>query len=138
PSEATPQWRSPPLPRPESALLGDYYHCNPVHADLVAADDTSRLLTGIVHNGQTLPGLVGNEYERVDLSVPTPRPIEVLFHSPLVCGGRPDFADTTYYSVPDGAGVFAAGTQYWICALGPNCTPDHDDATAGEAIRAIR
>ncbi|MFD2416805.1 N,N-dimethylformamidase beta subunit family domain-containing protein [Amycolatopsis pigmentata] len=137
PLEATPEWRSPPFPRPESVLLGSFYQCNPVHADLRVADEDNWLLTGIVHNGQKLPGLVGNEYQRVDLSVPTPRPIEVLFHSPVVCGGRPDFADTTYYSVPGGAGVFAAGTQYWICALGPHCTPDHDDATAGEAIRAI-
>ena len=137
PLEATPEWRSPPFPRPESVLLGDFYHCNPVHADLQAAEDTSWLLTGIVHNGQRLPGLVGNEYERVDLSVPTPRPIEVLFHSPLTCGGRADFADTSYYTTPSGAAVFAAGTQYWICALGPGCDADHDDATAHEAITAI-
>ncbi|HVW41799.1 MAG TPA: N,N-dimethylformamidase beta subunit family domain-containing protein, partial [Amycolatopsis sp.] len=137
PLEATPEWRSPPYPRPESVLLGDYYHCNPVHADLRVADEGNWLLAGIVHDGQTLPGLVGNEYERVDLAVPTPRPIEVLFHSPLTCGGRPDFADTSYYTTPSGAGVFAAGTQYWICALGPACAADHDNATAHEAITAI-
>ena len=39
-------------------------------------------------DGQVLPGLIGNEYERVDLRVPTPRPIEVLFHSPVTCGGQ--------------------------------------------------
>ncbi|GHF66719.1 hypothetical protein FHX82_006551 [Amycolatopsis bartoniae] len=137
PLEATPEWRSPPFPRPESVLLGDFYHCNPVHADLRAVDDTNWLLTGIVQNGQQLPGLVGNEYERVDLSVPTPRPIEVLFHSPLTCGGRADFADTSYYTTPSGAAVFAAGTQYWICALGPGCEADHDDKNAGKAISDI-
>ena len=137
PLEATPEWRSPPFPRPESVLLGDFYHCNPVHADLRVADDANWLLTGIVHNGQTLPGLVGNEYERVDLTVPTPRPIEVLFHSPLTCGGHPDFADTSYYTTPNGAAVFAAGTQYWICALGPRCAADGDDRTAHDAITAI-
>jgi hypothetical protein len=39
-----------------------------------------------VHAGQTLPGVVGIEYSSVDLDTPTPRPIEVLFHSPVVCG----------------------------------------------------
>lgn len=137
PLEATPEWRSPPFPRPESVLLGDFYQCNPVHAGLRAADDANWLLTGVVHNGQTLPGLVGNEYEEVDLSVPTPRPIEVLFHSPVTCQGRPGFADTSYYGTPSGAAVFAAGTQYWICALGPGCAADRDDPVAHQAISAI-
>jgi hypothetical protein len=137
PAEATPEWRSPPMPRPESVLLGNYYHCNPAHADLVVADQGSWLLAGIVHNGQKLPGLVGNEYESVDLSVPTPRPIQVLFHSPVTCQGRPDFADVTYYTVPSGAGVFSAGTQWWICALDQNCPQDNRDATAHAAITAI-
>ncbi|WP_255637984.1 N,N-dimethylformamidase beta subunit family domain-containing protein [Amycolatopsis sp. DSM 110486] len=69
--------------------------------------------------------------------VPTPRPIEVLFHSPLTCGGRSDFADTSYYTTPSGAAVFAAGTQYWICALGLGCAADRDDTTAHRAITAI-
>ncbi|MCE0768195.1 hypothetical protein LWC35_35660 [Pseudonocardia kujensis] len=121
PLEATPQWRDPPHPRPESVLLGNFYQCNPAQADLVVADAGSWLLAGLVRDGQRLPGLVGNEYERVDLRVPTPRPIEVLFHSPVTCRGRPDFADATWYSVPSGAGVFSAGTQYWICGLDPAC-----------------
>jgi hypothetical protein len=137
PLEATPQWRSPPFPRPESVLLGNYYQCNPVHGDLVAADDTHWLLTGIVRNGQKLPGLVGNEYERVDLTVPTPRPIEVLFHSPVTCRGRADFADASYYTTPSGAAVFSAGTQYWICALDPGCPQDGGDRTAHDAVSAI-
>ncbi|HET6500173.1 MAG TPA: N,N-dimethylformamidase beta subunit family domain-containing protein [Amycolatopsis sp.] len=137
PLEATPEWRSPPFPRPESVLLGNFYHCNPVHADLRVADEGSWLLAGIVHNGQTLPGLVGNEYERVDLAVPTPRPIQVLFHSPLTCGGQADFADASYYTAPGGAAVFSAGTQYWICALGPHCAADHDDPAARQIVSAI-
>jgi hypothetical protein len=123
PAEATTQWRSPPDPRPESVLLGNFYQCNPVQGDMVAADQDNWLLTGIVTNGQVLPGMIGNEYERVDLRVPTPRPIEVLFHSPVTCGGRHDFADATYYSTPSGAAVFSAGTQQWICGLEPACNP---------------
>ncbi|NIH81342.1 N,N-dimethylformamidase beta subunit family domain-containing protein [Amycolatopsis viridis] len=137
PMEATPEWRSPPFPRPESVLLGNYYQCNPVHADLVTANEQNWLLSGIVHNGQHLRGLVGNEYERVDLSVPTPRPIEVLFHSPLTCGGKPDFADATYYTTASGAAVFSAGTQYWICGLDPGCPESGADPAVHTAVTAI-
>jgi hypothetical protein len=121
PAEATAQWRQPPLPRPESEVLGNFYQCNPAEADLVAVDPTNWLLAGLVGPDERLPRMVGNEYERVDLSVPTPRPIEVLFHSPVTCQHRNDFADTTYYTAAGGAGVFSAGTQYWICGLDPDC-----------------
>jgi hypothetical protein len=119
PLEATAQWRDPPYPRPESVLLGNFYRCNPVQADLVAVDPDNWLLSGLVTQGQVLPGMVGNEYENVDLAVPTPRPIEVLFHSPVTCHGRHDYADATYYTTTGGAAVFSAGTQYWIGSLEP-------------------
>jgi len=121
PAAATAQWRSEPDPRPESVLLGNFYRCNPASADMVAVDPANWLLSGLVTRGEKLPRLIGNEYERVDLDVPTPRPIEVLFHSPVRCGGMNDFSDVTYYSAPSGAGVFSAGTQYWICGLEPSC-----------------
>ncbi|MDN5918296.1 MAG: hypothetical protein L0I76_24900 [Pseudonocardia sp.] len=129
PAQATTQWRDPPDPRPESVLLGNFYQCNPADADMVAVDPGNWLLRGVVTDGQHLPGLVGNEYERVDLDVPTPRPIEVLFHSPVRCGGRADHADVTYYTTPSGAGVFSAGTQYWICGLEPGCRGQDSSAT---------
>jgi len=121
PMDATQEWRSPPNPRPESVILGNFYRCNPVSADMVAAAPDSWLLHGIVAPGQRLPGMVGNEYSSVDLDVPTPRPLQVLFHSPLSCRGRAGFQDTTYYATPSGAGVFSSGTQWWICGLDPGC-----------------
>ncbi len=135
PLDATPEWRSPPFPRPESVLLGNYYECNPVQGDMIAADQDNWLLSGIVKNGQVFPGLIGNEYEAVDLSEPTPRPIEVLFHSPVVCQGRHGYSDATYYVAPSGAGVFSAGTQYWICGLDPLC--DKATANGGVVLKAV-
>src|ERR1700758_1555514 len=120
--DATPQWRDPPNPRPESVILGNFYQCNPVSADMVVAAADSWLLEGIVAPGQHLPGMVGNEYSAVDLEVPTPRPLQVLFHSPVSCRGHSGFQDTTYYTTPSGAGVFSSGTQWWICGLDPGCT----------------
>ena len=71
---------------------------------MVAVDPGNWLLSGVVTQGQVLPRLIGNEYERVDLRVPTPRPIEVLFHSPVTCGGTHDFADASYYTTPEWRG----------------------------------
>jgi len=138
PMDATQEWRSPPNPRPESALLGNIYKCNPVTADLVTADASSWLVKGILTDGQKLPGMVGNEYAQVDLAVPTPRPLEVLFHSPLTCNGVSGFADVTYYSAPSGAGVYSAGTQHWICGVDPHCPKAiANDGTVLHAISAI-
>jgi len=113
----TQEWRSPPTPRPESAILGNFYQCNPVSADLVVADPGNWLLAGIVTVGQKLPGMVGNEYSAVDLGVPTPRPLEVLFHSPLSCQHRPGFADVTYYTGLHEPGADAAGVVHIISAI---------------------
>lgn len=138
PMDATTQWRSPPFPRPESTLLGNFYQCNPAQADMIAADAGSWLTAGVVTIGQRLPALIGNEYERVDLRVPTPRPIEVLFHSPVICQGHPDFADVTYYTTASGAAVFSAGTQYWICALEPSCLRRYHPAVGIITTRLLK
>jgi hypothetical protein len=137
PAGATVQWRDGPVPRPESTILGNFYQCNPTQADLVVADPQNWLLAGIVQPGEHYTDLVGNEYERVDLTVPTPRPIEVLFHSPVRCGGKPDTADTTYYTAASGAAVFSAGTQYWICGLDPACARGARSPRTLPAISAI-
>jgi len=126
-ADVTGQWRYPPDPRPESVLTGVFYQSNPVHADLVVVNPGSWLLAGThTRVGSVLPGVVAPEFDRVDLSVPTPRPIEILTHSPLVVNGKPDFADSAYYTVPSGAAVFASGSIAWINSLqgggGPQST----------------
>jgi len=116
--------------------VGNTYKCFPGRAPLVAVDPANWLLTGIVHDRQALPGVVGIEYSGVDLSAPTPHPLEVLFHSPVVCGTthQHDFADAVYYTAPSGAGVFESGTQDWVCGMDPYCTgPAQADLRAHKA-----
>ena len=136
PPEATPDWRQPPYPRPESVLTGNYYSCFPGWADLVDADPDNWLLQGLVGDGEKLTGVVGIEYAKVNLSVPTPRPIEVLFHSPVLCGTthQREFSDAVYYTTPSGAGVFSTGTQGWVCGLDPGL-PRQPRATRGSPGR---
>lgn len=123
-SRVTSNWPSPPVPRPESTLTGTFYRSYPVTADMVVVAANSWIFAGTgVHNGSRLTGLVGSEFDRVDLAVPTPRPIEILFHSPVVVRGRPDVSDAAYYTTPSGAGVFDSGTASWVCAIENQCGP---------------
>lgn len=142
PRESTTQWRSHPVSQPESALIGGLYQCNPTHARLVVAPRLSWLTEGLgLHPGQALGTLVGPEYDRVDLSVPTPHPLQVLFHSPLVCHNDHPFrdaSDTTYYTAASGAGVFDAGTSKWVCAMDDTaCGPGWGDPATYAVVRAI-
>lgn len=133
PTHVTSEWRDAPDPKPESSLIGNYYECNPVKADMVIVDADAWMFQGTgITNGTRFKDLVQNEYDRVTPEAPTPDNIQVLAHSPLTCRGRPSFADMTYYTAPSGAGVFATGTLWWVRQLGPECAPSDVNASRPE------
>lgn len=114
----TADWREPPHARPENSLTGTLYESNPTSADYVVAEPGHWLLASTgVRRGARFPNLVGTEYDRVDGGRDTPRPIEILAHSRLVCRGVRSFADSAYYTAPGGAGVFNTGTMRWVESL---------------------
>ncbi|MGW2250784.1 N,N-dimethylformamidase beta subunit family domain-containing protein [Kitasatospora sp. NPDC001660] len=140
---ATTDFRAGPGADPESSMLGVIYDGYPVDAPYVvgAPDHWAFEGTGVAA-GASFPHLVGVEYDKVDTAFPVPRPIEVIAHSPVVCEGRHSHADTAYYTVPSGAGVFATGTMRWVETLdahGPGGTSaDHGiDARAGDLVRKV-
>jgi hypothetical protein len=139
-SETTQNWRDPPDPRPESVITGVFYECNPVSAPYVVFDPRNWIFAGTgVRRGTSFPGLVGPEYDRVNPAVPFPRPLEVLAHSPLTCDGTRTYSDSAYYTVPGGAGVFAAGTMRWVCAMRwPHCGHGVNRAASRFVDRATR
>ena len=122
-AQTTQQWRDPPDPRPESVITGVFYECNPVSDPYVVYDPSNWIFAGTgAYRGERFPGMVGPEYDRLNPGVPFPRPLEILAHSPLTCDGFSTFADSAYYTVASGAGVFASGTMRWVCAMqGPSC-----------------
>jgi len=125
PARVTTSWRDSPSPRPESSMIGNFYECNPVNADMVVGEASSWVFSGTgLKDGDKLAKLVGNEYDRVTPERPTPSDIEVLAHSPVVCRGAKSFSDVTYYTAPSGAGVFATGTFQMEAHMGPPCTDD--------------
>ncbi|MGO8891572.1 MAG: N,N-dimethylformamidase beta subunit family domain-containing protein [Streptosporangiaceae bacterium] len=115
----TGNWPTPPDPDPESSLIGQSYVCSVTsNFPMVVTDPGSWVWAGGgVHAGESLPGLVGPEFDQVNPAEPTPRPIEVLARSPVSCGAAPTYSDVSYYVAASGAGVFDAGTEDWICAL---------------------
>ena len=115
PALATTDYRLPPAPDPESSMTGVIYQGYPVDAPYVIHQPDHWLYAGTgAQQGQSFEHLVGVEFDRVNLGYPTPRPIEVLAHSPLISEGKPDHSDTAYYTTSSGGGVFASGTMRWV------------------------
>src|SRR3984885_1243790 len=108
----TSDWREPPVPDPESSLIGTTYEGYPAAAAYqVVAPDTWLFAGTGATGGTRLANLVGVEYDRVNPAYPVPRPIQVLSHSPLVCQGSSSFGDSAYYTHTGGAGVFTSGAR---------------------------
>jgi hypothetical protein len=127
PPLTTVNWREAPAARPESGMIGQQYECNPVSADMVIVDPTAWVFAGTnARPGQKLTATgspptpaVGSEYDRYDPNQQGPHNVQLLAHSPVVCHGKPSFADMTYYTASSGAAVLATGTINWIPKLTP-------------------
>ncbi len=125
---ATTDFRQHPGADPESSMTGVLYEGYPTDAPYVVHNADHWLFTGTgARRGDSFPHLVGVEYDRVTPGVPTPAPIEIVAHSPLVCEGRHSFSDSAYYTVPSGAGVFASGTMRWVEGLMAGTSQDGRD-----------
>ncbi|MFF8941486.1 N,N-dimethylformamidase beta subunit family domain-containing protein [Streptomyces sp. NPDC014864] len=118
PALVTTDFRRGPGADPESSLTGVLYEGYPVDAPYVvhAADHWLHRGTG-VRPGESFDHLVGVEYDRVTPGAPVPDPLEITAHSPLVRAGTRSHADSAYYTVAGGAGVYATGTLRWVEAL---------------------
>ena len=112
--DTTVEWRQ--SGQPEAALVGIQYLCAHVSASLVVAASDHGIWAGAhVHNGEALRRLVGNEADGTTGA--SPPNLDLLAKSPVVCGVGHDVARMSYYHARSGAGVFASGTIWWICAL---------------------
>ena len=120
-------WRDPPNNRPESALLGEMWQCNPVKADMVITDPSNWVFAGTgLTAGAHIANIVGPEYDHFSPSVPNPGDVTVLSVSPVDCNGRAGTANMTYYSAASGAGVWDTGTIDWVgqvLSSCPTCAP---------------
>ena len=65
-----------------------------------------------------------------------PRPLQVLAHTPYDCRGVATTAQSVYYTTSSGAGVFAAGTLRWGCAMIDGCERPLGDRV-GRFVRTV-
>ncbi|MDZ5622083.1 DUF6605 domain-containing protein [Nocardioides sp. HM23] len=122
PANATSRFRDPPVARPEHDLVGMQYECYPVEEDYVVVTPGWWAFRGTgMERGDRIEELVGLEADRVYPDRLTPRPMQVLSHTTYDCRGVITSSQSVYYTTPSGAGVFAAGTLRWGCALIDSC-----------------
>jgi hypothetical protein len=116
----TVRWRDPAVNRPEQRLVGIQFRTGGVrpNAAMHIINSGSWVYDGTgFTDGQTVPGIVGNEADSFDPAYPGPTALSyvTLSRSPLGVAGPP--AESSVYQAPSGAWVFAAGTNSWSLGL---------------------
>ncbi len=123
PGGATTRFRAVPHARHEELLTGLRYDCFPAAAAWTVSDPGWWGFAGAgLHAGESLPGVVGPESDRVYTLPDRPRPMEVVAYTRFSCRGRATAQTSAYWVAGSGAGVFTAGTMNWTCAAGHRCT----------------
>jgi len=130
PLHGTPQqtgrYRDDAIGRPEEELVGTMYESWLLFGQpwvVVNPDHPFYTGTGL-RSADTIPQLVGYEYDRTFL-LDAPGRVTVVARSPVVdAEGRTSFSEATMYTAPSGALVFGAGTIYFARGLdGPRRDP---------------
>ncbi len=125
PSVTTVPFRDPPVNQPENALLGVMYESDwnfGISFPWVVTNASHWVYEGTgLQNGDSIPDMVGYEYDKVWDNGHTPRDLQVLSASPVVNSrGVQSTANGAIYTAPSGAIVFTAGTFYWSWKLDDN------------------
>jgi hypothetical protein len=116
PSLTTVNWNQAPVNQPESELIGSMYQSVGAVADMVVTDGSSWFYDGCnVSDGHVFPKAILGEYDRFVPSLPGPRNLDVLAHSPVP--HQSNWSDVTYYTAAGGGGVFASGSASFVAQL---------------------
>jgi hypothetical protein len=86
-------------------------------ADMVVTDASSWFYDGCnLSDGHAFSKVIVGEFDRYVPSLPGPRNVDVLAHSPVP--GRFNWSDITYYTAPgNGGGVLASGSATFVAQL---------------------
>jgi len=117
----TTNWRDPTVNEPENGVMGVMFEQQTDNSYAYVIQDANSWIydnTGFVE-GSSVRGIVGYEYDKVWDNGFTPAGLTVLSNSPVhgCCGGFSSDANSTIYTAPSGARVFAAGTIQWSWGL---------------------
>jgi hypothetical protein len=114
----TTNWRDPLVNQPENALIGVMFE-SAADGSYVVQNATNWVYanTGFA-DGTKVPGIVGYEYDKIWNNGFSPAGLTILSQSPVVDGsGLHSNSNSTIYTAPSGARVFASGTIEWSLAL---------------------
>jgi hypothetical protein len=113
PKEVTTKFRSEPVNRPESEVLGIMYQGIPEQKQqpLVISNPSHWIFKGTgLKKGDKIAGVVGGEIDQYDGEM---KGVEVLAESPVRLYGEDKMAHVVWYNKPAEGKVFATGTFYW-------------------------
>ncbi len=125
PPLTTTLWRNPPVNMPENAVLGEMYGSMfnwGVTFPWVVTNASQWIYNGTgLNNGDSIPGVVGYEFEQIVNNGQTPSSLVTLSSSPVTdFQGTNMTANGTIYTTGAGGLVFDAGTVYWEWKLDDN------------------
>ena len=113
--DATSNWGSPPVNRPESLLTGVTYVTDSGVGPLVVVDSKGWWWKGTgVKDGQSFFRAMQGEYNRFIPGGSGPQNLQLFGHSPMDKG---EFADISYLTKTNGGGVFSTGIGNFIALL---------------------
>jgi Bacterial Ig-like domain (group 3)/Fibronectin type III domain len=119
-SVLTSLWRDPLVNRPEDGMMGVMFGGETNNSPYIVTNASNWVFTGTGWtNGTSVPGIVGYEYDHYYGDATTPAGTSVLSNTPLINteNNQHDTANSTIYTAPSGAKVFAAGTIQWSYGL---------------------
>lgn len=142
PSTTTVQWRGTLLRRDPAALVGVGFSVVGVRAAYVVNTAPAWLFAGTnLRKGSILALAIGNEADAQEPPVAghSPANLQVVLHGAALANGRtkPSLITAAYYDAPSGAGVFAAGTTYWVCNLDSTCPQAPTPPATSLAVQRI-
>jgi Putative metal-binding motif len=116
----TVRWREPPVNRPEQRLVGIQFGTGGLipYVAMRIVNSGSWVYEGTgFADGDTVPGIVGNEADWRHPNYPAPTALSYVTLSSSPLGGPGPPGESSLYQAPSGAWVFAAGTNSWSLGL---------------------
>ncbi len=108
-------WASTPHQSAESLFTGAMYQNFGASGELRVFDPNAFVFAGMhLTKGATLGKIVGSEFDAFEPAI-CPKNVQILAHSKT--SGVVGYADMTYYTTPNGGGVFDSGTADFVTAL---------------------
>jgi hypothetical protein len=110
----TSMWRDPLINQPENGIVGVMFESTAAGNYVVSNASNSVYNNTGFSNGSSVPNIVGYEYDKVWNNGFSPAGLTILSASPVTgSGGFSSTANSTIYTAPSGARVFASGTIVW-------------------------